>query len=1714
MANFKRFISVLLLVVMIVGVTGCLSSSGGKEKPDVVVNPDDGDNGDGGDDGDGGDNNDDTTVVYVPYNPNGNKAPKVTSFNTNDLNEAVVAQGQTVTFQSTGLDPEGEKVTIKYEATGGSFKGNVWTAPTTSGYYQVLAYAVDENGLESAPAVITIRVEKPEGQGTIRLSSVPKIIKGSDVKGKRPISIDEGETFNQSYNFILSTRTQDDNHTATVEITFEDPLNNHNFTFAATKGIVNLVSEETLGSNQYKLTVKYTAPIASAVGDDWNAPVSITVYNKSDVSDKDVITLPFIVNTPPTITNVQFRADSGASAQVIGLSDTAALDVTVTEPNSSQGDVLTYVFNIVNGSGTLNPTSTTLGWSDFTAPSTRQEVYINVQVIDSKGGMDQETFTAYVQDPMSILMAKDQTNTVLAAEITGALDTAAEDADLYEFISEEETNQFKIGYRALGTNYVKTPIANGANTMSASYDASVVGFLETGLVDFAQYYFTGAPEDAERADAVHSVLWKVLNANGEEIKGDNNTYLANSANLAGMTDKANGFDFAPDPNGADFLLKGGIKTIKATVTADMDSRSITDTVRMNTMPYIEYVNFNTEDDTGVLYDQTNGVQTVQVSRGQTLYMNIGVYDLDNSDFDPQTTDYAITKTSGFFVNQVGSDTGIPAANKPGIIIDTYVQDTEIDSFSTYNAAADANMATTSVDIAAIAKNNYNTRFSSAEFEIPEDATTDVATGLGQTYHYMLIHVTDGTGLAVDVAGDLDLDLYTVPYEMALTDPTDTAARRIRIGTVAGRTSYNRKLMFEVVDITGTGLRGKIKDLDTGVYWQNATGTELTFAFAGDGALTLGDIVDPTNSANNWLAIDVADAANWEAGDKVYFDTFANTVVLRYQIVDGPKVTGVNSMKYATIGDTEGTPVVVLGSVSSGTASVTITIPDSADGSITQGVDNDGDSVLNEVWQYIPPTQMNSLKEARLLITITEVGVENPKRTVFEHIIKLNYPPTITGVSADGASEGGNNEFWVLAGSKAIVAMNASISDLDENDRFKFEWYLQEGNTYGLMYTDGTYDITGLGETSGKYGNGRIDLQVSVRDFDVDGVEKTGYAYVPAILGINEAPRVRNMAIADGATNGTNAANPSTAADMNRNSDNDADFNDTHEFPNAELEFTFDTTLAANDEIEDAVEDENAGLNYEWYISSDAAGNTPLLNVGSFYVEPEMVNGVMTDRLHWIPNDTLRRSGGTYYVNVIVSDDKPGKAQGRTRAGLPVVITADATAPTPANGDFVITEVRDNGTNNVYGIGDQLRFRINLTTGTTGDVLKAVVDMSDIVSPGGMMVMTNPNESLHGIDYDYSSDYVEYVYTVQKPVTTAGGLDGAGPAAAVATYYDMFGNVTSAAALDLSAYSFDNIIDGLFSANTTMTQFANLNTGLADIGTVVDPGDELELAITASDDDTAGYTAASAKLTGLGFNNLSATDYNVTNAGEFTWIVSMGAISGAQYTNADTDIVLTAVITDDAGNEHKVEVTAAQLLTDLAIANMDLVRPQVYTANLYSYSYGLDGVVGGGDDQLIDSTGRVYTTLTSDIIGAGVNIASTAITDDDDAATAEIVVITFDKTMNAGSLSDRSIKVIRNEDSKDFSVGSAQGTTALMNVNYTHRQPWTDDPATNNRNTLFISLVDATDAGTSLARGTVVEILFTDNADATAGWDVAVDTNNIEVDTGLADFRVGRNALTW
>eukprot|EP00831_Metopus_contortus_P001023 TRINITY_DN10369_c0_g1_i1.p2 TRINITY_DN10369_c0_g1~~TRINITY_DN10369_c0_g1_i1.p2 ORF type:complete len:318 (+),score=30.70 TRINITY_DN10369_c0_g1_i1:123-1076(+) len=250
--------------------------------------------------------------------------------------------GQQVTFDATGIDPDGTAVTIKYEATGGNFNGNVWTAPNESGYYQVIAYAVDTNGLKSDPAIITIRVEKPEGAGNVRLSAIPKVKLGT-ATAKRPITIDEGDTFGDTYSLILSTRTQDDNHTATIEITFTDTNANHNFTYAADKGMVTPISEEDLGGNEYRWTFEYTAPTAATVGDDWNVPVTITIYSKDDVSDKDTITLPFIVNTPPTITNIQFAEDSGASAQVVGLNDTVTLDVAVTDKNQTQGDTITCI---------------------------------------------------------------------------------------------------------------------------------------------------------------------------------------------------------------------------------------------------------------------------------------------------------------------------------------------------------------------------------------------------------------------------------------------------------------------------------------------------------------------------------------------------------------------------------------------------------------------------------------------------------------------------------------------------------------------------------------------------------------------------------------------------------------------------------------------------------------------------------------------------------------------------------------------------------------------------------------------------------------------------------------------------------------------------------------------------------------------------------------------------------------------------------------------------------------------------------------------------------------------------------------------------------------------------------------------------------------------------------------------------------------------------
>ena len=1680
---FKKLTAILMVIVMVFSITGCLSESGGgKAKPPVVVDPTNPINPVDPDNPNIPEDNVDK-IIYTPYNPNGNKAPKVTAFSTNDIQEAVVSYGQKVKFEAAGIDPEGSKVTTSYEATGGTFSGNVWTAPNEPGYYQVIAYIIDAEGLKSDPAVITIRVEKPEGEGNIRFSSIPKIIKGSEVKGKRAISIDEGATFNQAYNFILSTRTQDENHTATIEIVFEDPENNHNFAFNAEKGMVNIVSEEPLGNDQYKLTVKYTAPTAATVGDDWNAPVTLTIYNKSNLSDKDVITLPFIANTPPVITDIRFRADSGASSQVIGLNKSGAIEVIAADPNAKQGDTLVYTFNIVSGDGTLNPATTNLGWSDFTAPSTKQKTYISVQVIDSKGGMDQKTFTVFVQDPMEILVRKHQSEPSLA--ILGNIDDEDDNAKLYKEVNTSETNQYKIGYRGVGTAYARTPISNRASSMGNSSEVAS-DYTQVGVDRIAQYYYTGAP--VERAE--HDVVWTVLNDKGEEIRGANNADL-------GTQDKLTGFDFAPGA-GVTGNLRGGTKTLKATVTADMDVRSASDTVRINTYPYIEYVNFATSDGTGIMYNAENGVQTVQLSRGQTILLNVGTHDKDNSDFDPQVSDYPIDKTSGFVINQVGVTSAISGDNKPGLVILADDLDSKINNFNTYNANADT---TVFVDpnLAAVARDNYNTRFNDMEFTVPEDAQLDVTTGLGQTYHYMYVHVTDGNVMGV-VDGGTELDVYEVPYEIVLKN-ADTTTRNLKIGTVAGRTSKNGQYMIEMIAQSGSSTPiVKIKDLESGTFVKTITGTDLELV-AGDGTLTSADTIEAVNESNNWLAIDI-NPSEWKAGDKVYFDTFANTVVLRYQIVDGPKVIGVNSMKYATIGDTKGTSVTVLGSVDpSKTARVTITVPDSTHGTIEQGEDIDGDNVLNEVWHFIPPTQMPASKEAKLLINITEVDVENPARTVFEHVIKLNYPPQIVGVSADGAEEGGNNEFWVLKGSKSSIAMSARVSDRDTNDRFKYEWGLQEGNKYGTMYSDGVFDITGLGETSGKYNNGRIDIQVSVRDFDTMGVEKTGYDYRPALIGINEAPRVYNLALADADTLGIDNTNKSAEAKMKNNSDNSADFATVHDFPNAELEFTFNTALG--NEVEDSQEDINAGLTYEWYVSADENGETPLLNAGTFYSEPELVDGVMTSRLHWIPSDHVRKSGGTYYVNSIVADKKPGKAQGRTQVTLPVEITADNIAPTPEETHIEVIEIKKTGNGGVYKIGDQIKFRIPLVNGETGDLEKATLDLGEIIS-GESIVLTNPNRSKHGIDYDYSGDYLEYIYTIPKRTVAADGqnnVDVSGEDIAV-TYVDVYGNVDdSGTDLNLAIGFIDNVIYGQYGSTAITTPYSNTNTGLSSVSTILNPGDVITITVTIDTSDYAG--AASAKLTGLGFHDLEATTYTADTS--FEWELRMPALDGGTYdatTDAD-EVVLTAVITDNAGNEEIVKITVGEIASDAAYTLIDLSRPKVYEDGAMLFSYRTDE--NGGSAQLVEANGQVYATLDTPLVLDGV------ITDDGKDNTAEILVVMFDKDMDTTTLNKDSITVRRKSDGKVLSTGAG------ANANFEYVATWGDDPATNNRNTLFIALVDENDETISVERGDIIEVLFTAPDDLSVAGNatgVVTDENKIEIDAGSSDFKIGRGALVW
>lgn len=1676
----KRVFSKLIVVILVIfamSITGCLSQKqeAPKAKPVDQKTP----------------TTPITTTPTTPetqtgetklpvYVPSDKERPQLVSFKAPNIDSPIVQKGQVVKFAAEALVSK-YPLTIEYSATGGKIDSNGnWTAPDKAGFYQIMAYAVDgTNNVKSDPMIIEMRVAK-SGTTGIMLSSAPSIVKdGKTVNGpKRAISFDDADTASSVSKYILNTSVAGSTgNTATIQLTFSDTTDNHVIAPSLAYGTLTFTGETKVGA-VYTASYTYKAPATVPVGG--RANVEFNIYNPSDINDSDTATVSFIINVQPTIATIAFTT---GSQEVIGLAATKTIKVTASDTDQTlYGDKLTFTYTLLSGSGSLstgNGGTNITGEVDYTAPSTAGTALLLVLVQDTRGTSVQKTLTIFIQNPMSMMIAD---SGIIGADPDG-------EAEKYAEATGDNAAKYRLLTKTSGTAQAQWMTGNNSN-------------LNTAMGAEAKYYF----KDTSVLRAAQTVTWSVYNeiTTATAISGINNRYFTIDG-LVTDTQDVDGYNYYPNTNLANYLGRGGLKTIKATtvvtdpVSGAVETLNSTDTVRVNEIPYITGITMT--DSLGNTSSMFNGtaVSIVQVPVGRKFTVAVNTFDADNDRIAPVVADYPFN-TAGFMEPTLS----VGEADNGLVVSGDLTVAPLITAPSWASAVNDANITVNAAPDLFVAKTVYSNAMPVITVNVGETAAIDPV----DTYHYLYLHVTDGYGQAVDAAlGGSTVDFYRVGYEMSVSNPALPApplARTIDIGTVAGMTSYNKNLVLEFVSINGV-MNAKIKDLDTNTYWTKTNGDPVLIvpstlnANAADGILNDDGIVKGTdyaaldtvaNESLDWLAIAIGSAANWVEGDKVYFKTYANTVMLKYQVVQGGRITGVTAPQYVTLGETG--EIKVSGAVDAGkTASVVITETSSSGGQLDAGIDTDGDEITNEVWTYKAPSTWPVSKTVALKITITD---SDGNKTVLPYSIELNRKPVVTGVKDTTGLSVMSGDYWILSGGNNLQLI-ANATDPDGlSDVLKYDWGLSSSwgtlsnITQATTYWTPMIGIVPIDGNDGPLADGKIPFSVAARDFDKNGQPKGGYSGLKTFsVGINDAPVVGAIGYAAG-----NAESELNGVDFTLGDAAGAGSKYINSTVNVGI--IGDTVTDLNDSLVD-----KNNLRFQWYVTDDATGKIAQ-NIGTFYTTTTTVNSLPAQRYWWMPNKDVRKASGDYTLHVRVSDQKTGAAKGITEQTFALSMTGDNTAPISLP---VATAKLDVGTAAVYGIGDIVRISVPLNGGAfSHDIEQAQIDLGALmdttaVAPAPTLIADAVKQMIYsdaGTPDNYTDDYLYYDYVVTKATTIGQEIDAATPIASVLAT-DTSGNVEAAWA-DTLGIVVDNYVDveplAVTPSKKAITEVnnviwnANANTGLLlnipgpDNATWLHIGDEISFiadTIGATDDLTASYAVAGTELkvdgTYLGLGNAIASD--TYGAGFTLPALALLLAESKTMTYVAADFALTTfnkipmTVTDDAGNVAKGNIIGDGLL------QIDLKRPVAKSVKLYSYA----------PTALTekDGTTAVVPAAAGPDVGLVAGMAGAMLADDLDTTTMELVAIEFDEAMLPETLNDYSINVnLVTVPKVSLSKGAAQFTKGAATVGtFTAAQNYYYHSATN---TLYIAMLDVgADTTRSLARDSIVEVLFTDSTAA-------------------------------
>jgi len=1659
MSRIYRKITLVLLVLFALAITGCLSNNTQKQGGSAGIIPKLGNNNGNGNQGGTDPIIEDKDIVYVDHSAN--KAPFVTSFIIEELDSPVVEAGQEIELSAKGLDPEGNDVSIKFEATGGTIAGNKWTAPKKGGMYEIKAFAYDGE-LTSDPEIITLTVPG-DGTGIQLLGITTEKINKNNAPSKGPSrAITSGTATSTGNKVILET---DESINITLAYTSDvTAVVTPEYSVASNEGSIT-ISNWDLSGPAYSHTYVYTAPSTVPTGN--TVTLTFNIVNPNDDTDYTTASKTFIINTVPTIGSVTF---SGSAPTSITPSSTKTVNVSVSDADSTS---FTYTYTALEGGGTFSESSNSTGSVDYTASATTGTAKILILVTDDRGSSTQSVFTFTNASPMYAAIADD--------------DLTDQDSD--------------------GDVDYNDAVYNNADVVLTAYDVSY-------FADADGEAFTPRPTDDDTADAADTGM-EIFVAN---VPSGTATYSwADSAATGSITASlfANLGAYADNTVAAPdyYATLPGVHTITTTTTDSSDtniSTTSTETIYVNEAPNITSVYYTDADgNNSTLWNGTTVTPAV-LSPGSLISVNTSISDADNTRVSPTTDDdgYFSDTSAKFLAKVIDTDTTS--------FTDDDGSNIRINAGSGYTnqgTAAAAYKATTSFSLelypgAAIgteylvlrAKDGYD---NIADGTAAAAITTDHATVVGPD--------ADGIAKAADSS-----NTFLIASAAPVAGTTEDF-KTWRIGFDMTKTHYAGNFYIAK---TSTADTWKVYDINAGAYIKDSNSVDITIddsAANHDGTLL---VADALAAPYDWILIDMGAATQGAGGsgangytsatvfDKVYFNTYADQVVIPITIQAGPKITSVAYNKYVTVGDTA--TIIVYGrndtSAGNPTGAATVSLTEVANdgGVLAQGTDSDGDVYSNEVWTYTAPASFTS---STVTYTVKIADDVDPTKFVTRDItFYLNNKPTIGSINATSNVDTTDNA-WIKYGTHNIN-LSALVSDADSGDKFGYIWTLPFANTGSLNFAgtssavwDPYNGATALTANGGTTLNGQYKIQVSVYDKDSGGAAKGGMATRTITIGVNENPDVTQTLLDNDDLAGTNgylnvtawsasAGSPWQAAtdvarDALATNVTTIDFDTNAQYPGVKL-------LAYPTGVNDETDDRDS-LNYSYFMTvGTPSGSMLTTETFEYFTNSQTTPVTLTNKgLKWTPSVDIRSNGGTFYINHRVTDDKYGVAKGIKTRSDQVIVVADTTAPdiNAVNDTQVLLDGTDITAtmNQELKAGETYTVRVFRSGNPSGgdnfpDLGGVVADFAELIADGGA---TGDPRSFELRDNSTptnpTDDYYEYNFVI--PVGTADS-DLAGndvsvlgiQASDISGNYDALGqDLTATHDLDntppvLSATVTNNMetnaggenddgaagVGNALNGNTGLDLQTNLYAGGAALTEVLKIGDRLDLSFAFTNDASDTQAASALRSAAIAYISdfvgetpVSAdnTTYSNNTAALNAWISAEDAVS-LSTAGANTAVIADAGAGDTedlvlnenrsiqswdgaAGDTSTVKVKATDNAKAATAANawpaaaalgnmdeenlvwipaasnidgIDLKRPEVTSVEIYSYdptaTAGQIGYAPLGDRAAAANDKAAFALIDNTLLGVATTdtTGAKAALNDGDATTAEIIKISFDEPL--------------------------------------------------------------------------------------------------------------------